>query len=74
MRLPILWMTWGACVLACAGCAPAGPRTDVAPVEPARSAIFLHPDGMGANTWAALRLHAVGPDGRLAWDQACHWP
>lgn len=34
-----------------------------------RSAIFLHPDGMGANTWAALRLHAVGPDGRLAWDQ-----
>lgn len=34
-----------------------------------RSAIFLHPDGMGANTWAALRMHAVGPDGRLAWDR-----
>lgn len=33
------------------------------------SAIFLHPDGMGANTWAALRLHSVGPDGRLAWDR-----
>lgn len=36
--------------------------------EPARSAIFLHPDGMGANTWNALRLSEVGPDGRLAWD------
>lgn len=36
--------------------------------DPARSAIFLHPDGMGANTWSALRLAEVGPDGRLAWD------
>lgn len=36
---------------------------------PPRSAIFLHPDGMGANTWAAVRLHQVGPDGRLAWDR-----
>lgn len=34
----------------------------------ARSAIFLHPDGMGANTWMATRLMHVGPDGRLAWD------
>jgi len=34
-----------------------------------RSAIFLHPDGMGANTWAALRLLQAGPDGRLAWDR-----
>jgi alkaline phosphatase len=34
-----------------------------------RSAIFLHPDGMGANTWSATRLMTVGPDGRLAWDQ-----
>ena len=33
------------------------------------SAIFLHPDGMGANTWMATRLMQVGPDGRLAWDQ-----
>ncbi|WP_395795050.1 alkaline phosphatase [Aquimonas sp.] len=39
-----------------------------APSAP-RSAIFLHPDGMGANTWMATRLMAVGPDGRLAWDQ-----
>lgn len=37
--------------------------------EPPRSAIFLHPDGMGANTWAATRLATVGPDGRLAWDR-----
>ncbi len=35
----------------------------------ADSAIFLHPDGMGANTWGTLRLREVGPDGRLAWDR-----
>lgn len=35
----------------------------------AGSAIFIHPDGMGANTWAAVRLAEVGPDGRLAWDR-----
>ena len=34
-----------------------------------RSAIFLHPDGMAANTWSATRLMHVGPDGRLAWDE-----
>jgi alkaline phosphatase len=33
------------------------------------SAIFLHPDGMGANTWHLARLVSVGPDGRLAWDR-----
>jgi alkaline phosphatase len=38
----------------------------------ADSAIFLHPDGMGANTWATLRLREVGPDGRLAWDRLPH--
>lgn len=37
--------------------------------SPPRSAVFLHPDGMGANTWAAVRLYSVGADGRLAWDQ-----
>lgn len=41
----------------------------LAAADAPRSAIFLHPDGMGANTWAALRMHAVGPDGRLAWDR-----
>jgi alkaline phosphatase len=35
----------------------------------AGSAIFLHPDGMGANTWNVVRLREVGPDGRLAWDR-----
>jgi len=33
------------------------------------SAIFLHPDGMGANTWTAIRLKEVGPDGQLNWDK-----
>ncbi len=42
---------------------PAGRQSD-----PPRSAIFIHPDGMGANTWMATRLMHVGPDGRLAWD------
>lgn len=37
--------------------------------QAAGSAIFLHPDGMGANTWMATRLHTVGVDGRLAWDR-----
>lgn len=39
------------------------------PAAASGSAIFLHPDGMGTNTWAALRLLTAGPDGRLAWDQ-----
>ncbi|WP_397596647.1 alkaline phosphatase [Silanimonas sp.] len=61
-----------------AGCQPAAEPAPVATPSPAleaaatagpRSAIFLHPDGMGANTWMATRLMHVGPDGRLAWDQ-----
>lgn len=40
-----------------------------APIARPGSAIFLHPDGMGANTWSATRLMLVGPDGRLAWDR-----
>lgn len=41
-----------------------------APVSAAKgSAIFIHPDGMGANTWSAVRLLQVGPDGRLNWDK-----
>lgn len=32
------------------------------------SAIFFHPDGMGLNTWSAVRLFKVGPAGRLHWD------
>lgn len=38
------------------------------PALSAPSAIFLHPDGMGAGTWHALRLQQAGPDGRLNWD------
>jgi alkaline phosphatase len=34
--------------------------------------IFFHPDGMGVNYWAALRLAEVGPDGRLRWDELPH--
>lgn len=34
-----------------------------------RSAVFFHPDGMGVNTWQAVRLFSVGADGRLAWDK-----
>jgi alkaline phosphatase len=33
-----------------------------------RNAIFIHPDGMGANTWMGVRLLVAGPDGRLAVD------
>ena len=33
------------------------------------SVIFFHPDGMGVNTWGAVRMMTVGPDGRLNWDK-----
>jgi len=33
------------------------------------SVVFFHPDGMGVNTWGAVRVMTVGPDGRLNWDQ-----
>lgn len=52
------WMLWAGLLLAAA-----------AQAEAPDSAIFLHPDGMGANTWNVLRLREVGPDGRLAWDR-----
>jgi alkaline phosphatase len=48
-------------------------QTPVPPATGARSepgnAIFIHPDGVGANTWAALRMLTVGPDGNLNWDR-----
>jgi alkaline phosphatase len=31
--------------------------------------IFIHPDGSGAATWAALRVLDKGPDGHLNWDR-----
>jgi alkaline phosphatase len=36
------------------------------------SVIFFHPDGMGVNTWGAVRMMTVGPDGRLNWDRMPH--
>lgn len=36
------------------------------------SVIFFHPDGMGANTWGAVRMLVRGPDGRLNWDLLPH--
>lgn len=57
-------------VLLLAACArgESAPAAEAALPAGPRSAIFLHPDGMGANTWMATRLMFVGPDGRLAWD------
>jgi len=44
------------------------------PESPAElgSVIFFHPDGMGVNTWGAVRMMIVGPDGRLNWDRLPH--
>lgn len=58
-------------VLACVAApllASASPAV-AAPAAAGGSAVFLHVDGMGANTWTAVRLAEVGPDGRLAWDR-----
>ncbi|MCU0754211.1 MAG: alkaline phosphatase [Xanthomonadales bacterium] len=57
---------------ACSGPPAAAPVAAPSPVtvpEAPKSAIFIHPDGMGANTWMAARLMQLGPDGRLHWDQ-----
>ncbi|QQL43767.1 alkaline phosphatase [Sulfuriroseicoccus oceanibius] len=50
----------------------AEPIAAPAPATSGRNVIFFHPDGMGLNTWTAARLHTVGPDGTLAWDQLPH--
>lgn len=44
-------------------------NTVALPAVAQRNAIFIHPDGMGANTWMGVRLLQVGPDGRLAVDR-----
>ncbi|MDT8436227.1 MAG: alkaline phosphatase [Gemmatimonadota bacterium] len=36
------------------------------------SVIFLHPDGMGVNSWGVARMLLAGPDGRLEWDHLPH--
>lgn len=53
-----------ATVSSCVGAPRATAQGDAPP-----NVVFLHPDGMGANTWTAIRLNEVGPDGALAWDQ-----
>jgi alkaline phosphatase len=58
-----------AAALACALAASAlGACAPVAASPPPHGVVFLHPDGMGANTWTAIRLKEAGPDGALAWD------
>ncbi|HEX9632944.1 MAG TPA: alkaline phosphatase [Gemmatimonadales bacterium] len=50
---------------------PVGVVSPLAAQDPA-SVVFFHPDGMGVNTWAAVRVATVGPDGRLNWDRLPH--
>lgn len=38
----------------------------------AQSAIFFHPDGMGVNTWQAMRYRTVGSQHPLHWDSLSH--
>lgn len=38
----------------------------------AQSAIFFHPDGMGVNTWQAMRYRTVEPQKPLHWDALPH--
>ncbi len=38
----------------------------------AKSAIFFHPDGMGVNSWQAMRYQTVGAQGALNWDKVTH--
>lgn len=47
------------------GSARSGPQLD----GELGSVVFFHPDGMGVNTWGAVRMMTVGPDGRLNWDR-----
>lgn len=59
-----LWVVFGLLVsgLAC-GQAGVEARTDRG------SVVFLHPDGTGAQHWAAGRMYWKGPDGFLNWDR-----
>lgn len=59
-----------AMLVGCAGPSTSDTRPHAAS-EPA-SVIFLHPDGTGANSWAAARMLLVGPDADLNWDKLPH--
>jgi alkaline phosphatase len=68
-RRPTAWLAGLACAAALSSTQAAGGEAMPGPVTGPRSAVFLHPDGMGVNVWGAVRLREVGPDGRLAWDR-----
>jgi alkaline phosphatase len=53
---------------ACKSTTSTPPTTTATANQPA-SVIFLHPDGAGANAWAAARMLHVGPDADLHWDK-----
>jgi len=56
----------GAVVLALMAAAACRGAVGQAPTR--GSVIFFHPDGMSVSHWGAVRMHSVGPDGRLNWD------
>jgi alkaline phosphatase len=64
-------MSPGRCILVWAALALGGGAGPAAAQDPA-SVVFFHPDGMGLNAWAAVRIATVGPDGRLNWDRLPH--
>lgn len=51
----------------CASTAPVQEPNDTKALQTG-NVIFIHPDGVGANTWNALRAIRVGPDAMLNWD------
>lgn len=56
-----------------AGVVVAGEASTASADDPGRgSAIFIHPDGASAATWAIGRAMMVGPDGDLEWDRLPH--
>lgn len=66
-----------AALLAAGGCTAPPTAAEDAPVRRALdprpgSAIFVHPDGASAATWAIGRAMLVGPDGDLEWDRLPH--
>lgn len=63
----------GTAALAAGSALPAAAQRAGAPAPGGSgNVIFFHPDGFGANQWGAVRVHAVGPDGRLEWDRLPH--
>jgi len=59
------------CLFVCGALVAGGAPPSLGAQQPT-SVVFFHPDGMGVNTWAAVRIATVGPDGRLHWDRLPH--